>query len=307
MATGHGGNLRELAARSGRDAAEILDFSASVNPLGPPEGLRAALTDAFARLVHYPDPRSAELAAAIAAAHRIAAARIVVGNGSSELLFALARACDYDARSFPAVLHRLRNGHRAGRPRLRRNASAGRAGRLPAGLDFGSRVARGRIGPARPAEQPDGASFDRCEFLAVAVRRPATTFVVDEAFADFLAGYVVGRRRPGQRDRRPLLHQVLRYRPPARVCRGLLAAGGADRRATDALVSGHAGPSGRRRRAGGHAYARRTVAEVGRLRGKLIERLRQFPRLHVYPGEANFLLRGWTRPKPPRRSWPNAC
>ncbi len=37
----HGGNLRALALRAGCRPEEILDFSASVNPLGPPESLRA--------------------------------------------------------------------------------------------------------------------------------------------------------------------------------------------------------------------------------------------------------------------------
>ena len=54
MATGHGGNLRELARRAGLSRDDILDFSASINPLGPPEGLRAAIARGIDRLVHYP-------------------------------------------------------------------------------------------------------------------------------------------------------------------------------------------------------------------------------------------------------------
>ena len=56
MAPGHGGNLRELAARAGRPADELLDFSASINPLGPPECLREVLGRGIEQLVHYPDP-----------------------------------------------------------------------------------------------------------------------------------------------------------------------------------------------------------------------------------------------------------
>ena len=39
MSSTHGGNLHELAARLGCKAEEILDCSANINPLGPPEQL----------------------------------------------------------------------------------------------------------------------------------------------------------------------------------------------------------------------------------------------------------------------------
>ena len=97
MTSGHGGNLRELAARSGRRAEDILDFSASVNPLGFPECVRPVISRNVERLVHYPDPESAELVVAIAQHYRLPQDRILVANGSSEILFALARAHEAQA------------------------------------------------------------------------------------------------------------------------------------------------------------------------------------------------------------------
>jgi histidinol-phosphate/aromatic aminotransferase/cobyric acid decarboxylase-like protein len=38
----HGGNIWAAARRTGRPAAEWLDFSASINPLGMPPWVRAA-------------------------------------------------------------------------------------------------------------------------------------------------------------------------------------------------------------------------------------------------------------------------
>ena len=35
--SGHGGNIRHLATRIGCKSEEILDFSANINPQGPPE------------------------------------------------------------------------------------------------------------------------------------------------------------------------------------------------------------------------------------------------------------------------------
>ena len=60
----HGGNRRALAVAAGRQPGEILDASASINPLGPPPWLRDALSAAVSDLVHYPDPEATELIAA---------------------------------------------------------------------------------------------------------------------------------------------------------------------------------------------------------------------------------------------------
>ena len=65
MKKGHGGNLRKLAESAGVAPSEILDFSASINPLGPPEWLRDEISSAVSSLVHYPDTECEELVEAI--------------------------------------------------------------------------------------------------------------------------------------------------------------------------------------------------------------------------------------------------
>ncbi|MRR09741.1 threonine-phosphate decarboxylase, partial [bacterium] len=62
----HGGTVFAVARHLGVSPDDILDFSASINPLGPPAGVRGAVTSAFDRLVHYPDSTAAELREAIA-------------------------------------------------------------------------------------------------------------------------------------------------------------------------------------------------------------------------------------------------
>ena len=101
MTMAHGGNLRELAERAGLNRDQILDFSASINPLGPPEGLRAVLARNVDRLVHYPDPDCTELAGLLARRHQVSPDQIVVGNGSTEIFFALARALPFDRAVIP--------------------------------------------------------------------------------------------------------------------------------------------------------------------------------------------------------------
>lgn len=88
----HGGDLKALAAASGRDPSDIIDFSASLNPLGPPDWLRPVIGAAISDLVHYPDPDSLAFRQAAARRHGLTAETLLAGNGTSDLLFALCRA-----------------------------------------------------------------------------------------------------------------------------------------------------------------------------------------------------------------------
>ena len=51
MTERHGGNITKLAAAAGMPAGEILDFSANINPLGPPEWLRPLISSLVSSLV----------------------------------------------------------------------------------------------------------------------------------------------------------------------------------------------------------------------------------------------------------------
>lgn len=88
----HGGNIYRLARELDRDPDDILDFSASINPLGPSPHVWKAIVSSRHLLSHYPDPDCWDLRRALAAFWRIDPAQIVVGNGSTELIDALPRA-----------------------------------------------------------------------------------------------------------------------------------------------------------------------------------------------------------------------
>ncbi|MDS3861737.1 threonine-phosphate decarboxylase CobD [Thermosynechococcaceae cyanobacterium BACA0444] len=87
----HGGNLRWAATLAGCDAAEILDFSASINPLGMPDSVRVALQNSLDRIQHYPDPDSLRLRQALSHIHHLDPDWLLVGNGAAELLTWAAR------------------------------------------------------------------------------------------------------------------------------------------------------------------------------------------------------------------------
>ena len=88
----HGGNIYELSARAGCSPDDILDFSASINPLGPPPGLAQIISGCFHRLANYPDIHNKLLIDAISKFHAIDPEYIAVGNGSTELIYWLPRA-----------------------------------------------------------------------------------------------------------------------------------------------------------------------------------------------------------------------
>lgn len=87
----HGGTVFAVARRLGVSPDGIIDFSASINPLGPPVGVRGAVAAAFDRLVHYPDSGATELRDALARRHHLLPENICVANGSTELIYLVPR------------------------------------------------------------------------------------------------------------------------------------------------------------------------------------------------------------------------
>jgi threonine-phosphate decarboxylase len=88
----HGGDVYHLARTLGLNLRDLLDFSANINPLGFPPGLNNAIQQALPEIVHYPDRRCLELRRDLAAYHGLDPEAILMGNGSTELLYLVARA-----------------------------------------------------------------------------------------------------------------------------------------------------------------------------------------------------------------------
>lgn len=99
----HGGNLVWAAALAKCSPDRILDFSASINPLGPPDSAKAALTAGIEALTHYPDPNYTQLRDRLAQAHNIDAEWILPGNGAAELLTWIGRDLAQSAATYLCV------------------------------------------------------------------------------------------------------------------------------------------------------------------------------------------------------------
>ncbi len=92
----HGGIKPDELRALGLNPEDVLDFSASVSPIGPPTGVWEAIRQV--NLAAYPDPRCLVLREAISShlsqgpGAKIGTERMLAGNGSTEIIHLLARA-----------------------------------------------------------------------------------------------------------------------------------------------------------------------------------------------------------------------
>lgn len=80
----HGGIDYAELEMLGLDSEEVLDFSANLNPFGPPPGVMKAMCEAD--IAHYPDSDGRHLRRVLAEKLGINTENILVGNGSTELI-----------------------------------------------------------------------------------------------------------------------------------------------------------------------------------------------------------------------------
>jgi threonine-phosphate decarboxylase len=92
MLSGHGGNVKQICDKSGLNPDEIIDFSASINPLGYPAIVRKTVTEQFNDVQHYPDSHSSDLRKTIAEKIPCNESNVIIGNGSNELFYLIPRA-----------------------------------------------------------------------------------------------------------------------------------------------------------------------------------------------------------------------
>ena len=184
----HGGNITKLAAAAGRPAGEILDFSANINPLGPPEWLRPLISSLLSSLVHYPDPDCTDLVRAFSERFGVSADEVLMGNGETELLYLLPRVLGKRRAVIPVPAY------------SDYSASAELSGmvveRLPLREERAFIPDIAEIEPVLRGDEvvflgrpnnPTGHFIPADVLRQLTGRHPSTIFVIDEAFADFVA------------------------------------------------------------------------------------------------------------------------
>jgi threonine-phosphate decarboxylase len=181
----HGGNRREALEANGLD--RLLDFSASINPLGHPEGLREHLNSRWEEVLHYPERGAPALADFISETLGAPRAGILVGNGSAEPIDLALRTlgasrlvlCPPDFGLYQELAPR-------GTPvvKVPRREACGFA---VDGDGLARAIAPGDLVVLSNPGNPCGAAASREEILRVLGRCRAVgaTLAVDEAFVDF--------------------------------------------------------------------------------------------------------------------------
>lgn len=305
----HGGNLRALGLESGRDPGAILDFSANLNPLGPPSWLRTAVERGLATVAAYPDPDATAAREAAARRFDLAPSRFLFADGADSIILALPRAVGA-SRVFafvPGYSGYLRAVSRSGAAfcpvhlepardfaldvAALSAALGGRAASVPA--NRGGAAGRDLVFLGSP-NNPAGGCLPDDALRELASAFPAAVFAVDESFAE-----LAGRPR-GIVGRHPANVLVIRsltktYAMPGLRAgfvegeEGLLAAlrrelpawplsSFAEEACVEALADASWGERGAR-----------FVAEA---RSRMVAGIAAVPGLRVVPGPANFVLVG---------------
>lgn len=184
----HGGQVFALARRLGCRPEELLDFSASINPLGVPESVRQAILASLPRVVHYPELHAQQLVEALGATQQIDCRLLMAGAGATEFLFLAPRVL----RPRRALIVAPAFGEYA--VALALEGVPFDYHRLSPGDDFTLEPDRllHDLAPdtdlvvlANPAN-PTGIGYPRGELLALRQALPdGVVLLVDEAFVDF--------------------------------------------------------------------------------------------------------------------------
>src|SRR4030042_2844948 len=88
----HGGNIYRLAEEIKMQERKVMDFSASVNPLGVSKKIKTEMRKHLKYLHNYPDPEAKRLRKRLAQYHGIDLETILCGNGSTEFIYLITKA-----------------------------------------------------------------------------------------------------------------------------------------------------------------------------------------------------------------------
>ncbi|MGZ6275587.1 MAG: cobyric acid synthase [Syntrophales bacterium] len=289
----HGGNLRRLAAAAGLAPEDILDFSANINPLGPPEWMRPFMSRTIASLAHYPDPDCAALINAISARYGVHEDEIVAGNGSTELIYLIPRELPVRRAVIPvpAYADYARASELAGLT-LEKIVLKEEDTFRPNLTAIEARLREGDIVFIGQPSNPTGLVCNADALRGMALRNASVTFAIDEAFADFVEGMdSLTRKRP------PNVIVLLSFTKFFAIPGLRLGCCIADPAVIERIrnlippwsVNTFAQAVGEKA-LGDEEYARKTKEYCQSERQILAEKLQSFPGLYVYPGEANYLM-----------------
>jgi len=300
----HGGNIWKMAERAGVRPAELVDFSASINPLGPPSWLAEEVAGALSLVTHYPDPEATELTLAACELYKVWPTQALAGNGASELLPPICRLAAQQGLKraiipAPAYVDLERCCRLAGLA-VENLICTAQEGFAPDLEKLAAMLATPALVLLASPNNPTGVCVPARHVRDLARAFPQSLFLMDESFADFVPGIEdeqnggagrLARQRP---DNVIVLVSLTKFYAVPGLRLGLCFASPDNAaRLKRLLPSWNVGLLGQRvgaRCLRDQEYRTRTIREVAALREAFTQELREIPGLRVFPGAANFLL-----------------
>lgn len=187
MLNGHGGNVNQICDKYGLNPEEIIDFSASINPLGYPEAVRKVVSDRFNDILNYPDSGSADLRKNIAEKVQCNESNVIIGNGSNELFYLIPRALKPEKGiilqpTFSEFKDAFRN---AGIGVVEITVDNEDFPLINANLSKLNGVESGMVFLCNP-NNPTGQLTQKEDIIELVNQNPNRMIVIDEAFMDFV-------------------------------------------------------------------------------------------------------------------------
>jgi adenosylcobyric acid synthase len=289
----HGGNVRKLAASAGRSPEDLLDFSANINPLGPPEWFRPLISSRLSSLVHYPDPESFSLRASVSNHYGVVEEEVLVGNGTTEIIHLLPRALPFSRALIPVpsyfdYVNAVELADKAAEKLFLKEEDSFQ---LNLSL-LDSKICGDELVFIGHPNNPTGLTVDPLALRVLALKHPSTVFVVDESFLDFVDGV-----ESMARDRRAnviVLRSFTKFFAIPGLRLGFIIAHPDTIRKIKRImppwsVNGLAQVVGEKALQDS-VYAIETRTLVRNQREFLLKELQSLHGITVFPGKANFLL-----------------
>ncbi len=183
----HGGNVHDAAKNKNIPVGEILDFSANINPFGSPEWLRPCVSAAVDSLLHYPDPYASELTKVIAKKYDLPEETVIIANGSTELLYQLPRVldCNRVVIPVPCYIDYIKVMELAGIP-VKLVQLSEEDNFVPDLQQIDVILQPGDLLVMGSPNNPTGVLLNTENIKTLAANNPEVTFLIDEAFLDFV-------------------------------------------------------------------------------------------------------------------------
>jgi threonine-phosphate decarboxylase len=93
--TGHGGDIYSFSEQRGIPQSALIDFSASINPLGTTRNVILEIKKGLKNLIHYPDMGATKLTKKLGDLCNIDPESIICGNGCTELIHLVPRTMGF--------------------------------------------------------------------------------------------------------------------------------------------------------------------------------------------------------------------